>query len=109
MRNPSIPLLMTLGLMLAGPVRTISAGPASHTVTIDSTQYSPQELAIKVGDTVVWVNKDPFPHTVTAQAAAFDSKSIAPGKSWKYRATQRGAYPYICGLHPTMKGMLRVE
>ena len=109
MRVRSIALLLTFGLLLAGPVQTVNAGPASHTVTIDGTQYTPQELTIKVGDTVVWVNKDPFPHTVTAQTGGFDSKSIAPGKSWKYKATKRGDFPYVCSFHPTMKGTLRVQ
>jgi plastocyanin len=27
---------------------------------------SPDTLTVKRGDTAVWVNKDPFPHTVTA-------------------------------------------
>lgn len=109
MRYLHIPLLVTLGWMLAGPAQPVSAGPATHTVTMDATAYSPQELAVNADDTVVWVNQDPFPHTATSQAGGFDSKSIAPGESWKYKATQRGAYPYICTFHPTMKGILRVK
>lgn len=109
MRNRSIALLLTLGSLLAGPVPMVMAGTASHTVTMDGTQYSPQELTVKVGDTVVWVNKDPFPHTVTAQSGGFDSKTIGPGKSWKYRASKAGEFPYVCTLHPTMKATLKVK
>ena len=50
-----------------------------------------------------WINKDPFPHTVTA-AGAFDSHPIAAGRSWKYKARRAGEFSYICTLHPTMKG-----
>lgn len=57
---------------------------------------------------MVWANRDPFPHTVTA-AGVFDSHSIATGSSWKYVARKAGDYAYICTLHPNMKGMLRVE
>lgn len=102
-------LLVALGWALAGPAATVRAGPASYTITMEGTQYSPPQLTVKVGDTVVWVNKDPFPHTATGQAGAFDSKSIAPGKSWTFKATKKGAYPYICQFHPTMTGLLRVE
>ncbi|AGW95382.1 hypothetical protein N234_35555 [Ralstonia pickettii DTP0602] len=98
-----------MGLLFAGQVGSANAGPASHTVTMDSIRFDPQELTVKAGDTVVWINKDPFPHTVTAQAGDFDSKTIATGKSWKYRATKAGVFPYVCTLHPTMKGTLRVE
>src|SRR5215467_12608408 len=61
------------------------AGKAStHTVTMDGVGYAPSKLTVKRGDTVVWNNKDPFPHTVTATAGAFDSHDIGAGKSWKY-------------------------
>ena len=65
-------------------------------------------LVVKRGDTVVWVNKDPFPHTVTA-AGAFDSHDIPAGASWKYVARKPGDFAYICTLHPNMKGTLTVQ
>lgn len=66
-----------------------------------------QTLTVQRGDTIVWVNKDPFPHTVTAKSV-FDARSIAEGKSWKYTARTPGEYPYLCTFHPNMKGTLRV-
>jgi plastocyanin len=53
------------------------------------------------------VNRDPFPHTATAEA--FDSKVIAAGSSWTYPPKTPGEFPYVCTLHPTMKGTLRVK
>ena len=63
---------------------------------------------MKRGDTVVWINKDPFPHTVTAKGV-FDSHAMAAGRSWTYTARKAGEFAYICTLHPTMKGTLKVE
>jgi plastocyanin len=80
-----------------------------HTVVIDAMQYSPANLEVAVGDIVVWKNKDPFPHTVTAEDHAFDSHSIGADRSWKYRASKKGVFPYICTLHPTMKAQLVVK
>jgi plastocyanin len=77
-------------------------------VTIDGSSYGPSSVTVRKGDTVRWVNKDPFPHTVTA-AGKFDSKSIAANGQWSYRATTVGDFPYICTLHPNMKGELKVE
>jgi plastocyanin len=57
----------------------------------------------------VWTNKDPFPHTATATGGAFDSKPIAPGKSFTFTPTAKGDYPYKCTLHPTMLGTLHVD
>jgi len=82
---------------------------ATHTVAIDGTNFKPATLNVKVGDSVVWENKDPFPHTVTSAAGGFDSHEIAPGKSWKYTATKKGEFAYVCNYHPTMKATLKVE
>jgi plastocyanin len=76
---------------------------------MDGTRFDPEVLTVRPGDTVVWVNRDPVPHTATARSGAFDSGSVEPGKSWKYRAGKPGSFPYFCAFHPTMKGVLKVE
>ena len=85
-----------------------AAKPVTHTVVIDGTRYVPDTLTVRRGDTVIWVNKDPFPHTVTAKGT-FDSRDMAAGKSWKWTARSAGEYAYTCTLHPNMNGMLKVE
>ena len=82
--------------------------PRANIVLIEGVSFSPEILTVKRGDWVRWVNKDPFPHTVTA-AGAFDSGSIAQGATWKYHASKAGTFAYTCTLHPNMKGALRVE
>ncbi len=95
--------------LATGALAATTAGtPASHTVIIEAVAYQPALLVVKRGDTVVWVNKDPFPHTVTARGV-FDSHDIPAGASWKYVARKTGEYTYICVLHPNMKGTLAVE
>ena len=95
-------------LLCGGAAFGAAAAPATHTVVIEGVKYEPETLTVNRGDTIVWVNKDPFPHTVTAKGA-FDSHDIAAGKSWKYTASKAGEYAYICTLHPTMKGTLKVK
>ena len=93
-----------------GPATAADAPKAAaHTVAIDGTHFQPAMLTVKVGDSVTWVNKDPFPHTVTSASGGFDSREIAPGKSWKYTATKKGEFTYVCIFHPTMKAALKVE
>jgi len=101
----------TLGLPPGERWAAATAGPrtTTHTVVIDSLRFDPQVLTVKAGDTIVWVNRDPFPHTVTAEGKSFDSHEIAPGQSWKYTARKAGEFAYACMLHPTMKATLRVE
>ncbi len=99
-----------LGLFLCGLVAAADAPTsASHTVTIEGASFQPKVLMVKVGDSIMWVNKDPFPHTVASRAGDFDSGEIQPGKSWNYTPQKKGTFPYICTLHPTMKATLRVQ
>ena len=80
----------------------------THTVTIDASRFEPEISTVSAGDTVGWINKDIIPHTASSQAGGFDSRTIAPGKSWKYIAMRAGELPYVCTFHPTMKATLRV-
>jgi plastocyanin len=94
----------------AGPVAAAQARkPATHTVVIEAMRFQPEVLTVRVGDSVVWVNKDPFPHTATSKTGGFDSQSIQADKSWTYVPKKKGEIDYVCTLHPTMKGTLRVR
>jgi len=103
--------VLAAAAVLATPaIGAVAADRAAttHEIVMQAVQYSPATLKVKRGDTVVWTNRDPFPHTATA-AGAFDSKSIAEGKSWRWRADRAGTIAYVCTFHPTMKGTLEVE
>lgn len=98
---------MSLGLLAAAPVAR-AAGAKTHEVVIENMQFTPATVTVKRGERVVWVNKDLFPHTVTAPKG-FDSKPIAANAQWTYAPAKPGRYDYVCTLHPTMKGVLVVE
>ena len=112
--NPHTRIVVVVSLVAAVALLSISVGhgaavkPATRTVTIEAVQFQPDAIDARRGDSIVWVNKDPFPHTVTADGK-FDSKEIKPGESWAYKVEQSGNLPYICTLHPTMKATLRVK
>ena len=96
-------------VLQAGAGMSAFAASTTHTVVIAGMKFVPETLMVKAGDTVVWVNKDFFPHTATAQDRSFDSGDIATNNSWKYVATKTGTFSYICTLHPTMKATLIVK
>ena len=100
-----------LGLLLcglgAGAAACVSR-PVTHSVTMDGTTYQPSEITVNAGDTVVWINKDFFPHTATWQGI-FDSGTVNPGQTWQYVPTKPGKIDYVCTLHPTMKGTVIVK
>jgi plastocyanin len=102
---------LLLAMTLTGATSSVDAqaGPVSHTVTVEAMQFSPASLDIKAGDIVIWMNKDPFPHEVTAGNGAFHSGAIQAGRSWTYTASAKGVFPYFCGLHPGMKASIVVR
>ncbi len=71
-------------------------------------------VEILVGDTIVWSNAETAFHTVTSGSESdgldglFDSKEFAPGKSFTYKFSEIGHYPYYCTLHPWMMGTIIV-
>jgi plastocyanin len=83
--------------------------PRAYTVVVENMRFDPQTLIVKSGGRVKWVNKDLFPHTVTADGKAFDSHGIEPNGSWVFVAHKSGIYTYACAFHPTMKGTITVQ
>jgi len=77
-------------------------------VTIDNFTFSPNELTLKVGDTVTWTNHDDIPHTVVS-AGKFRSKTMDTDDKYSFTFTSAGDYKYFCSLHPHMTGMIKVE
>ena len=93
----------------AKPAAKGAAKAATHKVTIEGTRFDAADLTVNAGDSIVWENKDPYPHTATSKTGGFDSKDIASEKSWKYVAKKKGDFPYICTIHPSMKGTIHVK
>lgn len=54
--------------------------------------YVPQNVTIKVGETVKWRNYDTTSHTVTG--AGFDSQSLRNGETYEHTFNRVGKYPY---------------
>lgn len=101
--------LLAVAVGAASLMLAVEADAAEHRVEIRDFAYSPTPLNVAVGDTVIFSNHDPVPHTVTDRAGAFDSGQIESGSSWTFTATQAGEFTYYCTLHPRMEGNLAVK
>jgi plastocyanin len=82
--------------------------PATHTVMMEAVSFKPEVLTVNRGDSILWINKDPFPHTARA-SGGFDSREMAPDASWTFTATAAGELRYVCAFHPTMTGRIVVR
>jgi len=90
---------------------TDTAADVSHAVrvVIDGTRFHPDDLTVSVGEPVVWLNADPFPHNIESSTGRFHSGDLAPDATWQWRPARPGTYEYVCTLHPGMKATLRVK
>jgi plastocyanin len=70
--------------------------------------YLPARIEVEVGATVIWTNRAPLEHTVTATDGSFDSGPIAPGAGWSHTFREPGTFEFICIPHPFMRGVVIV-
>jgi len=98
-------ILLCLFLLGTGDYVNAQDSPKKHIVQIKKMKFVPPEITVKKGDTVVWVNKDFFPHDV----AKFEDKSwrsspLQKGETW-YKVITKSE-DYYCTLHVVMKGRI---
>ena len=102
--------ILSLGFAAAAAsiLRPKSAHAEDIAVHIDNFVFEPQQLTVKVGQTVTWTNRDDIPHTVVC-AGKFRSKTMDTDDSFSFTFAAAGDYKYFCSLHPHMTGMIKVE
>jgi plastocyanin len=100
---------MLVLLPIVGSSAGAQAAPArTHTIVMDKVKFGPAPAGLKVGDTIVWDNRDLVPHTATARDGSFDVV-IAPGHSAKTVMHKAGTIAFYCRYHPDMTGRLKVS
>jgi plastocyanin len=83
---------------------------AKHPVTVKNFAYTPKDIEVTAGDTVVWTSEDSVAHTVTADAGEFDSGDIAKGDPpFEHTFKSAGEVKYHCDHHGGMKGKVTVK
>ncbi|MBS1301624.1 cupredoxin family copper-binding protein [Loktanella sp. SALINAS62] len=100
--SAAMPLLATTAYAAA------HAQPTTHTVTIMNMAFSPANLTIKAGDTVIFKNEDRTPHDATANNGAFKTPRLSTGQSAQLTFPAAATYGYICSIHPRMTGSITV-
>ena len=98
-------LLAVAAALIVGAT-AIPAHAATIQVVITNLEFSPAEVSAKVGDTIEWVNKDPFTHTATVDKAW--EVVVAPKTTGRIVLQQAGGVDYYCRFHPNMKGRIVV-
>ncbi|MEP7042381.1 MAG: cupredoxin family copper-binding protein [Dokdonella sp.] len=104
-------LLLLLAIVSAGtPLATLaSAMPATPTVEITKFAFTPGEITISPGTTIVWTNHDEVPHTVTSTDKRLASKALDTDDRFEHTFADAGDYTYFCAVHPFMTGVVHVR
>ncbi len=103
---PSIPLEEVDNGGATGAEET-GTGTDIINVEIRNYKYIPQNITIKVGQTVMWTNNDTVLHDVVG--SGIESDYLQKGEKFSYTFEEEGTYPYICTIHPWMEGEVIVE
>lgn|SRR5574340_152418 len=97
---------------LAATVLAVSLANAGEIVevSIAKMQFDPQQLKIRPGTTVKWVNNEKrTSHSVFFEQEGLpESERFFPGESWQRVFDKPGIYRYRCGPHPEMTGVVEV-
>jgi plastocyanin len=101
--------LGVIGMLVAAAIAVSPARAADTEVKIDNFTFNPQQITVKAGTTVVWLNHDDIPHTVTSSTQAFKSKALDTDDKFSYTFATPGTFKYFCALHPHMTGTIVVE
>jgi plastocyanin len=89
-------------IVLQGVVLTVpQISLAGMTVSMRDNSFSPQTVAVNIGDTVAWSNNGSLPHSLIAVNGAFNSGPIAPGLSYSTTFTMPGTYIYYDSIYGT--------
>lgn len=101
------------------PPATENQPPAPQAAVVIYTDngYSPAELRVKAGTTVIFKNQSSGPvrtasnpHPVHTDLPGFDAKAgTAPGESYSFKFTQKGTWGYHNHLEPSDGGQIIVE
>jgi len=91
------------------PAASPAAASETIQVSIDNFSFTPKQLRVKAGTTVVWTNKDDIPHTVTSDDKVFASALLDTNEKFQYAFAKPGKFPYYCKVHPMMTGVVEVQ
>jgi plastocyanin len=110
--KPAMPAAVNAGAVQ--PTRTAATtedkSPAeSVTVRIDGMRFEPENLTVKPGTRVTWIQGSRMPHTITGNDSVLRSNTLYTGQQFSHTFGEAGRYDYSCSFHPSMKGSITVE
>ena len=95
------------GLVVVVP--TAAPEQPKHVIIIKRYKFVPDQLVVRLGETITWVNEDPVQHTATALNGSWNTGEINANGSGRIVTNKVGTVNYYCNFHPEMQGSITVE
>lgn len=109
----SVPVMLALALGAAcGLLVTQQIQASGIAVSQKGRMFHPDNLSVARGEVVTFVNDDSdlLHHVfVESETFNFDSGDQEPGSRTPITFTERGTFQVLCGIHPKMKLVVRVN
>lgn len=104
-------LYLVMSLFLATVFMPHAVLAESHLVGQLDKKFTTKKLTINVGDTVTFVNQDPFFHNVYSLSALkfFDLGSFPQGEARSVVFDEPGTVVVECAIHPAMKMVIEIK
>ena len=100
-----------LALVLTVFSHNLIAGADENLVIIKDFKFVPQEITIKQGQVLRWENREKRQyHSVWFETLNEEEPEdyLFPEDSYEREFNQLGSFPYRCGPHPEMTGVVHV-
>jgi plastocyanin len=93
-----------------GPVGSATKGSGDVTIDMREMQFQPQEVTVRVGEEVTWVNRDTVQHDAVNEQDGEGPRSelLDQGQTYSFGPESAGRIDYVCTIHPGMEGTLNV-
>jgi plastocyanin len=103
-----LPALMIF--LLTGPAPLV-AWAAVHQIVQKDRAFGAGDITISVGDTLSFINNDPFLHQIYVRSPTmnFESSEQPPGETIDVRFAAAGTFTVRCHIHPTMSLAVTVK
>lgn len=105
---------LALGFFLAWPTQA-TLSPTAIVIESGSPYFVPKSVTVSSGSPILWQNPTPTEHTIThtgcledGSPCAFDSGIVLPNDTFSLPGLAPGRYPYLCRVHPIMRGVVTV-
>ena len=106
-----MPSILRPAALLIVALLALQAHAGEHVVSQKGKAFAPGKLVVQTGDSVRFVNDDPFAHNVfsLSDTKSFDLGSYGQGLSKSVTLDKPGTVEVECAVHPDMKLTIEVR